>query len=586
MTQSDRPTPPTADAPAATTRPDGLPSKPLRPKEPESGFLCLVLHAHLPFVRHPGFDRFLEEDWLFEAILETYLPLLEVLERLAKNDAPFRLTMSFSPTLTAMLQDPVLQGRFVSHIGRLVELAEKEVARTKPEPKFHRLAQKYFELFRKYRDRYEKEYGRDLLGAFRRLQEAGVLETMTCGATHGFLPLMLGNRNLWRGQIEPAVAEHERVFGRKPRGIWLPECGFEEGIDEVLAEAGLEYFFVDTHGILHAHPRPRFGVYAPMRTPGGVYALGRDQHSSQQVWSAKAGYPGDPVYREFYRDVGWDLEYDYVKPYLHSDGKRTNLGIKYYRVTGSDEKDPYDFEQATTRAAEHATDFLQKRMQQAKTLKEHFDRRCLTVAPFDAELFGHWWFEGPQWLDFLLRKMHFDQNEVQTTTVPEYLERYPEVQEAMPSMSSWGHNGFCEYWIDKSNDWIYPHLQTAGERMIELANQAVRESVDSDSRGSTSTGVPAVGAVSASGPPALQRRALNQAARELLLAQSSDWAFILKTGTVTEYATFRFKQHIKNFTKLYHDIRSGEIDEEWLAGIEEDHPILPGMDYSVFADRG
>lgn len=533
-------------------------------KDPEHGFLCLVLHAHLPFVRHPQFERFLEEDWLFEAILETYLPLLEVLERLVRNGAPFRLTMSFSPTLIAMLEDPVLRERFLAHLGRLIELSEKELTRTKAQPEFHGLARRYAEFFRTSRDRYETSYRRDILGAFRRMQEAGVLETITCGATHGFLPLMLGNRNLWRGQIEPAVVEHERIFGRKPRGIWLPECGFEEGVDEVLAEYGLEYFFVDTHGILHARPRPRFGVYGPVRLPSGVAALGRDQHSSQQVWSAKAGYPGDPAYREFYRDVGWDLDFDYVKPYLHGDGKRTNLGIKYYRVTGDDEKKPYDFETATERAAEHAADFLQKRMQQAKTLSEHFGRRCLTVAPFDAELFGHWWFEGPQWLDFLFRKMHFDQNSVQSTTVPEFLERYPEMQVAMPSMSSWGHNGFCEYWIDKSNDWIYPHLQIAGERMVELANRF---------------------AGSLSGDAVLTRRALNQAARELLLAQSSDWAFILKTGTVTEYATFRFKQHIKNFTKLYRDIPANRIDEPWLAGLESDHPILPRIDFRAFADR-
>lgn len=525
------------------------------------GQLCLVLHAHLPFVRHPDFDRWLEEDWLFEAIIETYLPLLRSYARLVDQHVPFRVTMTMSPTLMAMLSDDVMQKRFVRHIDRLIELSEKEVERTRWIPEFLPLAERYLELFRLSRREFVEIHDWNLVRSFRKFQDAGVLELITCGATHGFLPLMLRNRDLWRGQILTAADDHERHFGRRPRGIWLPECGFESGVEEILAEAGIEYFFTDTHGILHATPRPQFGVYAPLRTPSGVCAFGRDQQSSRQVWSAEVGYPGDADYREFYRDVGWDLDYEYVKPYLHSDGNRTPLGIKYYRITRQDDhKEPYDFVKAQEKSARHAEDFLNRRAEQAKTLRSQFGRKPFIVSPYDAELFGHWWFEGPQFLEYLFLKTHYDQDVVDLATPGDYIDQNPRIQPAMPSMSSWGHNGFSEYWLDPSNDWLYPLVQWAGEQMVELARDypdAVRGTVP--------------------------YRALSQAARELVLAQSSDWAFILRTGSMVEYAKWRAESHLKNFDRLAEEIRLDAIDEEFLADLELKDNVFPEVDYKVWA---
>ena len=529
----------------------------------------MVLHAHLPFVRHPDHERWLEEDWLYEAIIETYLPLLRTFEGLVSHGVRFRLTLTMSPTLTAMLEDPVLQERFLGHLDRLIELAEKEVSRTRWMPEFCHLAERYLGIFRNSRDEFENKYGRRLVPAFARLEEAGVLEILTCGATHGFLPLMLDNANLWRGQIVTAAKDHERLFGRAPRGIWLPECGYTPGVESVLAEAGLEHFFLDSHGITHASPHPHYGVYAPVRTPSGPVAYARDPQSSRQVWSAEAGYPGDADYREFYRDVGFDLDYDYVRPYLHSDGNRTHLGIKYYRVTKrGDQKDPYDFDRAKERAARQAEDFIARRLSQVEELASRMDRPPVIVSPYDAELFGHWWFEGPQWLEYLFLKLHHDQSTIETITASDYEERIGNIQEAVPSMSSWGHNGYSEYWLDPKNDWIYPPLLRAGERMITLADRFY-------TLGS--------GLHHPQGDE-LAGRALAQAARELLLAQSSDWAFILRAGTMAEYAKWRVEGHIANFTRLADDLVQGSIDEEWLLGVERQNIIVPEVDFRVWAN--
>jgi len=523
------------------------------------GYLALVLHSHLPYVRHPEHDRFLEEDWLYEAITETYIPLINVFDGLLNDGVDFRITMSLTPTLISMLTDPLLQQRYVRHINKLIELAGKEIERTRNQREFNALAHMYEDLFKNARSIFEEKYGCNLVGAFRKFQDLGKVEIITCGATHAFLPLMQ-NRNAVRAQIMVAVAHYKSYFGRNPKGFWLPECGYYEGLDEILKEAGIRYFFTDSHGLFHATPRPRYGVYAPIYCRSGVAAFGRDIESSKQVWSSIEGYPGDYNYRDFYRDVGFDLDYEYVKPYLHPDGVRVNLGIKYYKITGkSDHKDPYIRRWALERAAEHAGNFLFNREKQVEWLAGIFkDRKPIIVAPYDAELYGHWWFEGPNWIDYLIRKAVFDQKTVRLITPSEYLKENPKCQVSTPSTSSWGYKGYAEVWLDGSNDWIYRHLHKMADRMVELAQAFPR-----------SEGV--------------LKRALNQAAREVLLAQSSDWAFILKTGSHAEYAIRRTKEHVLRFTRLYHDIQENHIDQTLLSDLEYHDNIFPDIDYRVYA---
>jgi 1,4-alpha-glucan branching enzyme len=528
---------------------------------PTTGYLALILHAHLPFVRHPEHDDFLEEDWLYEAITETYIPLLEMFEALERDQADWRLTMSITPTLAAMLADPLLQYRYVRHLDNLIALANKELERTRWQPEFYRLAEMYLTRFSRCREVFVEQYDHNLLTGFRRFFQTGKLELISCVATHGFMPLMDNNTNAMRVQVEVGCQEFERHFGRRPTGMWLAECGYTPGVDELLRDAGIRYFFTDTHGILFAHPRPTFGVYAPIVCPAsGVLALGRDTESSVQVWSATQGYPGDPNYREFYRDIGHELDYDYLKPHLHQIGVRTSLGIKYFRIGSPRElPKPYDPEAARAKAIEHAGNFVFNRERQAEWLIGAMDRPPLIVAPYDAELFGHWWYEGPLWLEALLRKLYFEVDTIKPITIPEYISRHPHNQPAQPIMSSWGSRGYCEVWLEPANDWIYPHLHEHANRMVELAREYAHGNI-----------------------PELTRRALNQAARELLLAQASDWAFIMRAGTVVDYAVQRTSIHVSNFNELYEQIKNHRIDEPWLCEIERRHNIFPTIDFRLY----
>jgi len=507
-------------------------------------------------VRHPEHENFLEEDWLYEGITETYIPLILLFERLLNDGVDFRLTMSLSPTLISMLGDRLLQDRYIKHINRLIELAHREVERTRWQPEFQHLANMYLGRFYECRNTFER-YHRNLADAFKSFQDAGKLEIITCGATHGYLPLMEVVRPSIRAQIKVAVSHYEKALGAKPRGIWLPECGFVPGFDELLKEAGLKYFFSDAHGVLHGSPRPKYGVFAPVYCKGtGVACFGRDLESSKQVWSSIEGYPGDYNYREFYRDIGFDLDYEYIRPYIHPDGVRINTGIKYYRITGSENKQPYNPCAAQEKAAEQAGNFMFNRQKQVEYLCDFMGKKPLIVSPYDAELFGHWWYEGVMWLEFLLRKVVFDQDQIRLVTPSEYLAENPRNQVITPSLSSWGWKGYSEMWLQGANDWIYRHLHAASERMTELAKS-----------------YPETGG--------LVKRALNQALRELLLAQSSDWAFIMGTGTHTSYAVKRTKDHLLRFARLYEDIKAGAIDEGWLSDIEYKDNLFPEIDYRV-----
>ena len=225
-----------------------------------AGYLSLILHGHLPYVRHPEHSYFLEENWYYEALSDTYLPLLDVFEGLVQDGIPFRLTLSLSPTLISMMTDPLLQARYIRHLNRLRELSEKELNRTRHQPEFHNLARMYYDRFSRSRDRFENQYARNLLPAFGRLENEGVLEIITTAATHGFLPLLSVQPFAVRTQLLAGVDYFEQVMGHPPAGIWLPECGYFQGLDSTLKEAGIRYFFAETHGLTYAQPRPRYGI--------------------------------------------------------------------------------------------------------------------------------------------------------------------------------------------------------------------------------------------------------------------------------------------------------------------------------------
>ncbi|MFP4066278.1 MAG: glycoside hydrolase family 57 protein [Spirochaetaceae bacterium] len=525
------------------------------------GYLILMLHAHLPFVRHPEHETFLEENWLFEAISETYLPLLRAMERLDRDDVPFRLTFSISPILSAMLRDPLLQQRYMRHLEKLLELADKELHRTRGDPQMHRVAEMYNELYTQNYLDYTEKHGRDILAALGYYYKRGKVELITTAASHPFLPLYESYPQLIDAQVSLGIQSHHEAFGKYPKGFWFPEAGYYPGFEEYLARNGLQYFFAATHGVLFAYNKPPAGVYLPVACPNGVSVFGRDIYSTNAVWSPEEGYPGDHRYREFYRDIGYDLPLDYIGPYIHEGTARIPTGFKYHAVTGNtDHKLPYDPSEAQRTVRKHADNFLYRQLRLIERLGTLMDDPPVISSPFDAELFGHWWFEGPEWIEALARRIHESGEGLEMITPSEYLKHNSVSDTVQPAFSSWGTKGYAEVWLDGSNDWLYRHTHKAVERMSELVRRFPDES-------------------------GLKERALNQAAREVLLSLQSDWPFIMRAGTTVSYAVRRVKAHIYNFTTIYESLRRGAISTEWLTRLERTNNVFPNIDYRIFGTR-
>lgn len=522
------------------------------------GYMAVCLHTHLPYVRHLDDPHALEQRWLFEAITESYIPLLNVFHRLRADGVGFRFAMSLTPPLMEMLRDPLMQARYQDHLDGLIRLAEKEVVRLRNDQAFRSVAEMYLWKLREAQGVFRDQYHGDLLEAIAQLARTGHLELLTSAATHAYLPL-LRSREAIRSQIRLGVRTFEEHLGYRPKGIWLPECGYRPGVDDLLAEEHLEYFFVDSHAVMHADPASPYGVHAPVRTQAGLLAFGRDRDSAKQVWSSKEGYPGDHDYREYYRDVGFDLDWEYIRGHVHPDGIRVNTGLKYYRITGNGpHKEPYVPAWAEERAAAHASHFIYMRQKQVEKLHGETGRAPIIVSPYDAELFGHWWYEGPAFLNYLCRKMYYDQNELKLIAPMEY----PLCAEApladLPE-SSWGNEGYSTVWLNEANCWVYRHLHAAEEKIAALAEGRPHASD-------------------------LEKRALNQAGRELMLAQSSDWTFIISAQTAVDYANRRLNEHLRWFYLLCSQVESERIDEAQLQYLERAHAVFPHLDYREFCD--
>lgn len=523
------------------------------------GFLSIILHAHLPYVRHPEYKSFFEENWLFEAITECYIPLINVLERIKKDGITYQLTLSLSPTLISMLSDDLLKMRYQNHLHKQIELAEKEIIRTRRQPHFQKLARLYRRFFISIQKTYH-QYHFDLLAAFKQHYESGHLTLITTAATHGFLPLLNISQAAVRNQVEVGIETFKSNLGFAPKGFWLPECGYYPGLEEILATLGIQYFFTDAHGLLDASEKPENGIYAPMACANGVLAFARDTTSSQQVWNAKKGYPSHINYREYYSDIGHELELEYISPYLLDGQDRINTGIKYQKITGNGKKkQPYEPKKAQLKVIQDAEDFVLKCQQTMVSLNTTMERPPIIVAPYDAELFGHWWFEGPYWLEAVLRLVSKKNNPLETISCADYLTRQSSHQVATPAYSSWGEGGYASYWISKENDWLYPFLHKAAEEMEQLAVDFTDITISP-----------------------LQERAINQANRSLLLAQASDWPFMMKTGTATEYAKKRLTDYLARFNYLHECIRNNCINEHYLRALETMDNIFSEIDFRQY----
>ncbi len=516
----------------------------------ERGYWSLVLHQHLPFIHHPEYDVPLEEQWFCEAVVAVYTQLLNMFWRLERDKVDFRVTMTLTPSLLSMMQTPLLKQRAARHIDECIALATRERDNSKGKPWYNTIEQTLHRFWtaKTVFDAYEG----DLTRGYKDFQDMGKLEVITCAATHMILPLFKHIPESVNAQIETGAKQYERVFGRAPRGFWLPENAFTPGIDKALADNGIKWTLVSSTGMTQGDTRSFFGTDAPVISPNGVAFFGIDEETRASVWSREGGYPGHPNYKEWYRDLGYEADWDYLPEYFHTANVRRNTGIKYYRITkkgGSlGDKDYYNPMWAEGTAHEQAGQFVYYRGIKANHVQRATNRKSMIVSAYDAELFGHWWEEGPLWLESVMRKLCFDQQEVRPVTPSEYLGEHMTHQKMMPGASSWGKKDFFQTWVDgrsyQPNCWVYRHMFRLSQCLIDLATK--HKNTEN----------------------LILERALNQAVRELFLAISSDWGFLIETGQAVRYSELRITVHAARARELMRQIENDAIDMTYLCTLE------------------
>lgn len=523
------------------------------------GFLVFELTCHLPFVKHMEEGIYPEENWLNNAVSDTYLPLLRALNRLDRDNIPVNLTLVVSPTLSSMLKDELLQERYIKFLKNQIALGEKEVARTADTPDIRKNAEMYLASYRQDLEDFTETYGKDILSGFRKLEKKKRINIITTCASHCYMPVYTSCPDMLEAQIYTAINSHNRVFNEDTKGFWLPELGYCPGIEKILRKYKIEYFFTAVHSFLFGSRLPHNGIYAPVNVDNtGVYAFCRDLASSRFLLSHDEGYPGDFSYRDYSKDITSEVDAGYLGSLVYPDGSRVNSGYKYHSNSSAfgPGKGIYNRERAATVVEKHADNFIYNIRKRVKSLLQYTDRPPVIVCPADASVFGHWWFEGVDWLETVIRKLASD-DELALIYPSEYLYTYKNLESVSLSYSSVGNGGYSGDWLNGSNDWIYTHIYSSIDKMKELVARFPDEG-------------------------GLRRRALNQAAREVLLAQSSDWPLIMKSGIAAPYAGMRFREHIGNFLKIYNDLSGNAVDTEWLTGVEKKNSVFSDVDYMMF----
>ncbi|MBI5189744.1 MAG: DUF1957 domain-containing protein [Nitrospirae bacterium] len=572
-------------------------------QETRTGSFTFVLHAHLPYVLSHG--RWPHgADWLNEAAAETYIPLLDIFNKLVGEGISPRVTMGITPVLTEQLRDPYFVYEFKGYLMRKRDAARADIKAFKAEKsrgmlKVARMWEAFYDGTYKA---FTKKYGEDIVGGFAALQDEGHIEIITCGATHGYFPLLSRDESV-RAQVRQAVASYRRNYGLSPRGIWLPECAYRPGyswtppvgdacepyertgVEYILAENGIEYFIVDSHMLEGGKP---VGVYLdkfaalgglwgrfsenysprpsePGRSPYEIYQAGtacgdgggnpvavlaRDPRTGVQVWSGEHGYPGNGYYLDFHK-------------------KRDPGGLRYWRVTdpklGLGDKEEYQPDEVDGYMYEQAAHFRGLVKDVLARHREKSGSPGLLTAPFDAELFGHWWFEGPRWLYEALKALAHDPD-IELTTASGYLDKNSDRNEVSLPEGSWGEGGFHYIWLNEETVWTWRRIYEAEAEMVSLADDFGHE------------------------PDGLLRDILKQVARELLLMQSSDWQFLISTRSAADYASTRLARHHADFMRLSvmarrlaAGIRLLESDMEFLSEVMERDRLFDDIDPAWWA---
>jgi len=566
--------------------------------EEKLGSFCLTLHSHLPWVLGHGIWPH-GTSWVNEAAAETYIPLLQEVNKLIDEGYHPKFTLGLTPVLCEMLSHPSFIEGFIGYLDEKVGAALADLddfTENKYEKGRIRLSKWWEEFYERTRDDFIHKFNRDIVGGFKKLQDDGLLDIITCGATHGYSPLLSKDSSI-DAQFKVAIENYKRHFGRAPTGTWLPECAYRPGykwknplsgeefdrpgIEYFLAKNGLKYFFVDSALLLGGKSQGVYAARFPLlkelwkqfasqyeeiptsfeksqyesylvstqSAESPVAFFTRDEKTGIVVWSGEHGYPGCQEYLDFHKK--------------HYPG-----GLRYWKVTGPKvdlgEKMLYWPDDVPAKLDENAGHYINLIKDILRAYKGDYGKPGMIVAPYDCELFGHWWFEGNWWLARVLRWIE-DDPEIDLTNTRISLNQNPPNKVVSIIEGSWGQGSSHWVWLNEWTTWTWKliyDVENKTEKIMTKYGTTTDENL---------------------------KKILKQLARESLLLQSSDWQFLITTWSARDYAENRVSLHYENFNRLHamaERYGSGEqVDEgEWhfLGTLEVNDGLFPEIDLTPF----
>ncbi len=521
----------------------------------KKGHLIFVLHAHMPYVKEPDISFSTEETWFYEALTECYIPLYLIFEELRQRKVDFRIVMSLSPTLLEMMKDRYFIKNYEKYLEMVIDITEIEMRRRK-NTVFEDTVRFYNKRLINIRNTFHR-LKKNIITGLTDLKEN--ITFITTSATHAFLPVFEPYIYGIHGQVKIGISTFYSLTGISPEGFWLPECGYSETTGEILKKNSISWTILEGHGVLLGEPRPLCGIFRPVIDPSGLMIFPRDPEMCSLIWCSKKGYPGNPSYREFYKDLSHELS---IREWRNiSDGRRFSTGLKFYRITGREKKMPYIREIAMAQVKRDAIDFY-KRLKERFLYAVSFTDNPVIILAFDAELFGHWWFEGPEWLSEFLRIIS-DNDEIYTSGPERFMNEKKGIITVKPLRSSWGGMGFYDTWVSPQNSYLIKEIHKGIIMMRKILEDAVRNENKSG----------------------VLEMYLKQAMRECLLMQASDLLFMIKGGEFREYAEKRFQRYARNLNELYFIIKSKKpILIRRMKEMEKKDSLFSNLDPYVFLE--
>ncbi len=538
-----------------------------------NGYFLFILHSHIPYVlKHGEWPH--GEYWLFEAVAETYIPLLQMLERFKEKGVKPKITIGLTPVLIEQLKSDYFKEKFNAYLEFKIKLlqTDKDEFEKKNQDDYMALAFFWEKFYTDIQHLFNITYNKDVINRFKYFQDNGYIDILTSAATHGYLPL-LGYDNNVRAQIRTGIDTYVRYFGRKPKGIWMPECAYRpkglwknpiteeefirKGVDEILVEEGIDYTFIDSPNLENASLFNQYGgdslnplefeykktPYIPYKLESSLTLFVRDHITGYQVWSKHYGYPGDPYYLEFHK-------------------QKDTSGIKYWRITGANLdlafKEKYSPEKAEERVEENAKHFAELITEILKKFKSETGLNGVLVAPFDAELFGHWWFEGPKWLERVIENLKIIDG-IEPATGKEIAKDYPKTETIALKEGSWGENNDHSVWLNENTKWTWEKLYKTEKSFLNFLKKHKKKALNDHTL----------------------NKILKEAAKSLIIAEASDWQFLIHTQSGVDYVTERFDKHIDEVEKLL-EIAKGYLNTNELSDKDREFLERVGKENIIF----